>query len=402
MGIAIDELAIRAGTSTESIRRIADLGLLGPEAGRTSFDESIVPRIRLALQLEQSGISLDDVAQAVAAGRFSLEFTDALFGRPVAMSRRSSTELKERSALSDAFFEDVRVALGSVGDDADLVREDNAELLELLERFVGQGLDESVAEQVAVRFFYVLVDAARRVAAGGRELWDRGVAEPLRARGLGTQEFLDAMAAPGPESQLLVGPMLTLLFHRFIEREIIQEVMLHIEAGLEEAGIHRVKDERPPSIAFLDLTGYTSMTETSGDEAAADYARLLVDLVRRGAVEHRGRLVKMLGDGAMMHFEDPAAAVQCGLHLVDRAPGVGLPSARVGVSAGPLIQRDGDYFGRTVNIAARVTDYARANEVLVTADVAAALPTTADLSSIGPVALKGVGEPIELFSVRRS
>lgn len=167
-------------------------------------------------------------------------------------------------------------------------------------------------------------------------------------------------------------------------------------------GIHRSQQASPPAISFLDLTGYTRMTEDAGDEAAADHAHVLVDLVRRTTVHHGGRLVKMLGDGAMFHFADPPAAVRCGLELVELAPSTGLPPARVGVNAGPLIQRDGDFFGRTVNVASRVADYARPNEVLATAD---AVPVEAapgvEFTEIGEVALKGVADPVRLYSARR-
>jgi class 3 adenylate cyclase len=93
--------------------------------------------------------------------------------------------------------------------------------------------------------------------------------------------------------------------------------------------------------------------------------------------------------------------VRCGLELVERAPSEGLPSARVGVNAGPLIQRDGDYFGRTVNIAARVSDFARPNEVLATAEAMRRCEGI-EFDEIGEVSLKGVPDPVQLFSARRA
>lgn len=165
---------------------------------------------------------------------------------------------------------------------------------------------------MTLRYFFVIAEAARKVAEGGREMWRKGVEEPMLARGLTANQYLEAIAAPGPESQRLVDPMLMLLFHRFLESEIVGSVMEHLEAAPEEAGIQRPRQEAPPAISFLDLTGYTKMTEDAGDEAAADHAHALVDLVRRTSIHHGGRLVKMLGDGAMFHFADPLAAVRCG------------------------------------------------------------------------------------------
>jgi adenylate cyclase len=160
--------------------------------------------------------------------------------------------------------------------------------------------------------------------------------------------------------------------------------------------------EAPAAIAFLDLSGYTRMTEEAGDETAADQVRRLADLVRRTSIQLGGRLVKMLGDGAMLHFADPSAAVRWGLELVGEAAAVRLPPARVGVNAGPLIQRDGDYFGHTVNVAARVADYAGPNDVLVTADAARWNSDVIELVEIGDVSLRGVAAPVKLYSAKRT
>jgi class 3 adenylate cyclase len=105
--------------------------------------------------------------------------------------------------------------------------------------------------------------------------------------------------------------------------------------------------------------------------------------------------VKLLGDGVMFHFPDPGRAVLCGLELVDRIPLVGLPQARVGLHSGPVVFQNGDYFGRTVNVAARITDYARPGEVLVSEEVVAATDglQAVRYQPVGPVSLKGLIAP---------
>src|SRR5207247_11042967 len=114
------------------------------------------------------------------------------------------------------------------------------------------------------------------------------------------------------------------------------------------------------AIAFLDLSGYPRLTEQSGDEAATRLAQGLAGLTGEASLSFGGRAVKTLGDGVMFHFADPAGAVLCGLAMVERAEQLGLPRARVGVNAGPVGCRDGDYFGRTVNSAARMAGSGRA------------------------------------------
>jgi adenylate cyclase len=92
---------------------------------------------------------------------------------------------------------------------------------------------------------------------------------------------------------------------------------------------------------------------------------------------HNGRVVKWLGDGVMLYFGEPAGALTGAVEMVERVADSGLPPAHVGVDAGPVIIQDGDYFGSTVNVAARIASYARAGEVLASeqaVDAAGELP----------------------------
>jgi adenylate cyclase len=143
-------------------------------------------------------------------------------------------------------------------------------------------------------------------------------------------------------------------------------------------------------MCFLDLTGYTRLTEERGDEAAADLAARLAGLVRRSSQEHDGMPVKWLGDGVMFYFREPAAAVLAALEMVELVGSQGLPPAHVGVHAGPVVFQEGDYFGRTVNLAARIAEYARPGEVLVSQEVVdAANAAPVAFNEIGLVDLKG-------------
>jgi adenylate cyclase len=99
----------------------------------------------------------------------------------------------------------------------------------------------------------------------------------------------------------------------------------------------------------------------------------------------------------MLHFADPGLAVAAARDLVDGAPGAGLPPARVGIDSGRVVFRDGDYYGQTVNVAARVTEYAGPGDVLVSEAVATALTDRARLEELGPIELKGLREPVALY-----
>jgi adenylate cyclase len=156
-------------------------------------------------------------------------------------------------------------------------------------------------------------------------------------------------------------------------------------------------------MCFLDLAGYTRLTEERGDQAAAELAGTLAVLVERSSRVHGGTPVKWLGDGVMLHFRDPAGAVEASLAMVGQVPEAGLPPAHVGVAAGPVVVQGGDYFGRTVNLASRVAARAGAGQVLVTATVAEApSPDGVTYADLGELRLKGFANPVRVLEARRS
>ena len=169
------------------------------------------------------------------------------------------------------------------------------------------------------------------------------------------------------------------------------------DGGTDEAGIHS-RLERQPAICFLDISGYTRLTQELGDDAAAELASTVARLVQRTSVQHGGKPIKWLGDGVMFHFEDPGPGVRAALEMVSALATEGLPPAHVGLHSGPVLFQQGDYFGQTVNLSARIADYARQGEVLVSAAVADASDER-DLrfADIGSVDLKGVSGAVHLL-----
>ena len=153
---------------------------------------------------------------------------------------------------------------------------------------------------------------------------------------------------------------------------------------------------------FADLTGYTRLTEESGDEVAAGVSLKLAELVNEVASRYRGHVVKMLGDGVHFHFGDPNDAVTASLELVDAVRPAGLPPAHIGVNAGPMIYDEGDYFGRTVNIAARIASQAGPDQVFVGIDVLPQVePRGFRLVEVGAFELKGIKDPVTILQAVR-
>ena len=175
----------------------------------------------------------------------------------------------------------------------------------------------------------------------------------------------------------------------------------HIEQALEDAGVS-LPAAPPTAMCFLDLSGYTRLTDEHGDEEGAALAGRLADIVQRRSRVHGGEVVKWVGDGVMFRFRDPSGAVASSLDMVEEIPAAGLPPAHVGVAAGPVIRQGGDYYGRTVNLASRISDGAESGQVLVSEPVAEmASVRGVTFVAIGPVELKGLTGPVDLFEARR-
>jgi adenylate cyclase len=216
-------------------------------------------------------------------------------------------------------------------------------------------------------------------------------------------DMLTLAAQMSPQLQAIVEKVIQWLYRRHQEHYILEHVVEHVETALDDAGVVRERSVRPPAMVFLDLAGYTRLTEERGDDAAAELAATLARLVQRESSRFGGRPVKWLGDGVMFHFPDPGQAVSCALDLVELAPEAGLPPAHCGVNAGPVVFRDGDYFGRTVNIAARIAAKAGPGEVLASEEtVALASADGVRFEEIGPADLKGLAKPVVLYRAKRS
>jgi adenylate cyclase len=148
---------------------------------------------------------------------------------------------------------------------------------------------------------------------------------------------------------------------------------------------------------FADLCDYTRLTELYGDEAAAEMAIVLGVIARDVARRHNGRVVKMLGDGAHLHFPTKGDAVPAAIDLLARVRSSGLPCARVGVNAGPMIEANGDYYGRAVNVAARLAAQAAPGDVLVGEAAVTIASDSLRFECVGPLALRGVAQQVTVY-----
>ena len=396
-------LADLAGVTEAEVRRLVELGVLVARDGAGPFLETDVPKVRLATACEQAGLPMEGIAAAIRAGRLSFAFLEASPYRQWAV--RSGRTYRQVSQETGVPLELLGSALEAIGfarmAPDELIREDELEVVPLLQL----GLSSGFLDQVwSTRLGRGYQEGLGLVAGVEREVWQARFMAPLLAAGADRQSAMEraAQRAGDLDPTSVLDRALLGAYRRQQELAWVEQLVEDIEAALDDTGVLG-RPGRVPAMCFLDLVGYTRLTEERGDQVAAELAEALAILVDRSAREHGGVPVKWLGDGVMVWFREPARAVLAAMDLVERLPQAGLPAAHVGVAAGPVVVQGGDYFGRTVNLAARIAAYASAGRVLVSERVAeAAPPEGVTFVELGQVQLDGIAQPVRLLEARRA
>ena len=374
----------------EVVGRLVELGILG--AG--PYGPGDVRRVRLVDACEQAGLSLEGIGAAIADGRLSLAFLDLLTLAGRSLTGTTYAQLCGQEGLPIELVQRVHEASGlGRPRPEDPIHPLDRDLLGSAQLGRTLGLDDGVL----IRIARVYGENLRRIAQAEPEFYHDHVEGPLLASGMNEQQMRETATQMSDQLAGVVQRMLLAIYTRHQERYTIDHLVGHIEAVVTER-----RPQRPPAMCFLDLAGYTRLTEERGDRAAAALATSLADLVERVSLPHGGQPVKWLGDGVMFHFKLPGQGVVAALEMVERTPQAGLPPAHVGLHAGPVVFQDGDYFGRTVNLAARIAGHAGPGQVLVSDEVVAECAGGAvAFEPIGPVPLKGVADPVPLHRAAR-
>lgn len=396
-GVSTVVVAEKAGADLEFVMRLIDEGILSTD-GDGHLSERDVRRIRIVQTLMGAGLPLDGLGQALRSGLLSLAFIDtSSYDRWASLTETTFRSLSDETGVPIELLSVIREAMGSASPAPDdRVREDEMLVVPLVRLQHEHGFHSTVIE----RALRVYGDALRRIAETESDWWRSEVMMPIIKAGSDSAAMIAVTHELSPALSMLTDQALLAVYHGQQSNSWIRNILEGFEAALTAAGLHS-KAERFPAMCFLDLTGYTRLTEEKGDEVAANLARNLASLVQRTSVGYGGRAVKWLGDGVMFHFPDPGKGVQAALKMVEAAVTVGLPPAHVGLHSGPVLFQEGDYFGRTVNTTARIADYARQGEVLVSQEVVdASGDARVAFSEIGQVDLKGVSGSVRLYRAR--
>jgi adenylate cyclase len=360
------EVAERADVPEGFVRRLVALGALPAEEAELGPRE--VRRARLLHAWEGAGLSVETIVGLVERGALSLGFLDApVMARPERLDR-SYRQLADDRDVPLAFLQALHQALGFAPPEPGArAGEDDVTVLDIAELFRGAG----AGDDATLRLLAVYADSLRRIAKAEAEFYEANIERRLRATGLDERELIERGTRFGDRAIGLLERAVREIYRRHREHIWTEHAINHVEEALEASGLQE-RVPKPPAICFVDLTGYTRLTEERGDEVAA-------------------------------HVPEPATAVAAGLDMVERAPAAGLPAAHVGIHTGPVVFQDGDVYGATVNLAARIASHAQAGEVVVSEETA---QRSGDgqlrFRPLGSVALKGVAKPVTLYQALRS
>jgi class 3 adenylate cyclase len=387
-------LAKEARVEPSRVEQLTQIGVLqpGPDG---SFDRADVQRVEIADAYEASGIEIGLLAQAIAEDRMSFAFTDRIYPIPSPLAGLTvaglEAELGEPGLVTRLY-----TAFGLAVPQPD--RELRADDVTLIRGMVAAWRPSRDWPDPMYRAARLAGMGIRRAVEGWAALFAETIALPAaESADMTRAEYTPLVLEPGARLAQLMHPSMLWLADRNMERALNALNVETMEAALDARGLRRRAPTAPRVVVFADLAGYTQLTEEAGDELAARHAARLSTLAAQATAEHGGRLVKELGDGVLLVFPDVLSATRAVVALRMSARDEGLTALHVGISAGPIVERDGDVYGRTVNLAARLSAAAEAGDVLLTDAVAHELPDGVPAASLGKRVLKGIPAPIIVY-----
>lgn len=395
-----EELAAEGDLPVDRIDWLVRLGVLRPrEPGPFRFGD--VFRVRLVAALLKGGFTQEQVEWAVSEGHLDLDRVDEYqVIEPGSRSTRTFAEFMDVLGPRASLLPAVYAALGlPAPDPSSRLTVDEEERF----RLFLEGWRFAPSDEALIRAARLIAEGTRMTTRGWDELMFEQVTGPVRERLYRgeIERFPDNVREAYSTLVSLQPRMMEWLVQRYNEQRSTEGIVTGFEEFFASRGLGPPPSKvGPPAIAFVDLSGFTRVTEERGDEMAVRFSTTLQRQAEVVAARHDGRLVKLLGDGAMLWFPDAERGVLATLSVVHAVGAVTLPP-HAGVHAGPVIERDLDVFGRTVNLASRIAEAAGPGEVLVSEAVVEAV----NLSQVrfqrrDPLRLKGVLEPVVLFRVR--
>jgi adenylate cyclase len=385
------QVAAHAGVSPATVTRWIAKGLVPGYEGR--WTPAAVAYVRVVARLRVRGHTLEQIKRASDNGQLAVGPLENLLAG--SEGRYTVREVARETGLEEALIERLLAALGLAGTSSELLSDEDLEMMKYVAAVLEAGLPAVAFLQLA----RVYGQAMAQIAEAEVRLIHLYVHEPLMREGMPNVEIAEEMEGLARELIPFVAPLLRYTHDRLLGHFVEQDVIGHMESDLAESSSEEGRVR--VAIVFADLAGYARLTVERGDEEALAAVERFVE-----AVEHTlpsdARVIKTLGDEVMVVGPDAGSLVRWAVELRS-ASAADDPPPRIGMHCGDALYRDGDYYGREINQAARVVARAGGGEVLVTrpvVDVASGLDGVR-FERIGEVGLKGFSEPTELFLATR-
>ncbi|MGO9249655.1 MAG: adenylate/guanylate cyclase domain-containing protein [Solirubrobacteraceae bacterium] len=386
--LTLKQVAARAGVTPATVRRWVGEGLVPQYEG--AWTPAAASHVRIVARLRERGHTVQRIREASQSGKLAFGYIDELL--PSTEARYSLEEAAREIDLDPALIERLVGAMGLNALSTEEISEEDLQVLRYGAEILAAGLPLPALLQI-VR---VYGQAMAQVADAEVRLFHLYLHEPLMREGVPGVEVAQAMEGMTREMLPFAVPFINYLHGRMLGFFVEQDVIGHIESDLDD---EETADEgrMRVAIAFADLAGYTKLTEEAGEVQAVSAVERFVERVEQ-TLPIDARVIKTLGDEVMVVGADAAALTSWAVGLGGELPD-GSPPPRIGIHSGAAIYRDGDYYGREVNRAARVVARAAGGEVLVTRPVVdlASRQDGLEFELIGEVVLKGFNHPTELF-----
>jgi adenylate cyclase len=383
--LTLKEAADRAGVSPATLRRWASSGVIPEMRGKKGeeWTASAAAHARVVARLRDRGHKLDEIRDATKEGRLAYAFVEDLF--PTDHGGRSLEEAAEATGLEPALVERFWTSIGLPAQTLEGLTEEDIQALQYIASVLSSGFPLVAFLQIA----RVYGQALAQIADAEVRLFHIYVHEPLIREGVPGVKMAEEMDHLARDLLPLASPLMDFVHQRFLQHYIEQDVVGHMEIEMdEELDLGRLR----VAIAFCDLAGYTRYTEEEGEEEALSFVERFVEAVTE-TLPDDARVIKTIGDEVMIVNQDVQAITDwaVGFQQLFRER----PEPRIGIHYGAALYRDGDYFGREVNLASRVVARARGGEVLVTDSVVDRVAESEHLvfEGVGEVKLKGFDEP---------
>ncbi len=386
--MTLTQAARRVGVQPATLRRWVARGLIPQYDG--AWTPAAIGTARVVARMRERGHSLAEIQRATEEGRLALGFLEDLF--PGARESVRVRDAARETGLDEALIVRLMAGLGIRPGQIDAISEDELQLL----RYVAAVLESGFPLAALLQLVRVYGQAMAQIADAEVRLFHLYVHEPLMQSGTTGVEAAEQMDALSRDVLPLAAPVLDQIHQRYLQHFVEQDVVGHMEVDLD--GTSTNLGRMRVAIAFADLAGYTRLTEEEGELTAVDAVERFIESIE-ATLPDEARVIKTIGDEAMIVSSDPAA-------LTDWAVGfqslqTERPLPRIAIHYGVALYREGDYYGREVNIASRVAARSAEGEVLVTRPVVDTAARHLEFERIAEVKLKGFSESTEVFIARQ-